>query len=210
MTTIAKWTAALLFCGIGITVCHFFIDRPFAHFVHDTLRGFRPVFNAFAQLPDILGPMVVVCALLLGIRATLKRPLTKIQIAIVLSAFSLALSVVLKNWLKFAFGRTWPETWVQDNSSLIRDDVYGFNPFHGGPGFAAFPSGHMVAISAIISIFWILYPQLRWLGALCVVAVFIGQLGANYHFVSDLIAGGFIGFSTGLVTIELWECRCTT
>jgi membrane-associated phospholipid phosphatase len=99
---------------------------------------------------------------------------------------------------------------VQDNSSLIRDDVYGFNPFHGGPGFAAFPSGHMVAISAIISIFWILYPQLRWLGALCVVAVFIGQLGANYHFVSDLIAGGFIGFSTGLVTIELWECRCTT
>src|SRR5262249_629097 len=106
--------------------------------------------------------------------------------------------------LKFAFGRTWPETWVQDNPSLIRDDVYGFNPFHAGPGFAAFPSGHMVAISAIVSIFWILHPQLRWLGAFCVVAVFIGQLGANYHFVSGLIAGGFIGFSIGLVTIELW------
>ena len=210
MTAIAKWTAALLMCGIGITGCYFFIDRPFAHFVHDTLLGSRPVFNVFAQLPDILSPMVVVCALFLGICATLKRRLTKIQIAIVLSAFSLALSVVLKNWLKFAFGRTWPETWVQDNPSLIRDGVYGFNPFHGGPGFAAFPSGHMVAISAIISIFWILHPQLRWIGMLSVAAVFIGQLGANYHFVSDLIAGGFIGFSIGLVTIELWECRRTT
>jgi membrane-associated phospholipid phosphatase len=86
---------------------------------------------------------------------------------------------------------------VQDNPSLIRNGVYNFNPFHSGPGFAAFPSGHMVAITAIMSAFWFLYPRLRWVCAICVATVFIGQVGANYHFVSDLIAGGFVGFSVG-------------
>jgi len=133
------------------------------------------------------------------------RPLTEIQTAIVLSALSLALSVILAGWLKFAFGRTWPETWVQANPSLIRDGVRNFNPFHGGVGFAAFPSGHMVAISAITSPFWLLYRQSRWICAICIAAVFVGQMGANYHFVSDLIAGGFIGFSVGLMIIYLWE-----
>jgi membrane-associated phospholipid phosphatase len=138
------------------------------------------------------------------------RPLTKIQTCVVLSALSLALSTIIKNWLKFAFGRTWPETWVQNNPSLIRDGVHNFNPFHGGAGFAAFPSGHMVAISAIISAVWFLHPRLRWICVICVATVFIGQLGANYHFVSDLIAGGFVGFSVGLIIISLWGCRHTT
>ena len=63
-----------------------------------------------------------------------------------------------------------------------------------GPGYAAFPSGYMVAIGAILS----------WLGfcigsraicAICIAMVFIRQFGANYHIVRDLIAGGFPGFA---------------
>jgi membrane-associated phospholipid phosphatase len=86
---------------------------------------------------------------------------------------------------------------VQNNPSLIRDGVHNFNPFHGGPGFAAFPSGHMVAICAIMSAFWIQHPRFRLIYAICIATVFIGELGANYHFVSALIAGGFLGFSAG-------------
>jgi membrane-associated phospholipid phosphatase len=64
----------------------------------------------------------------------------------------------------------------------------------------------MVAISAITSAFWLLYPQSRWICAICIATVFVGQLGANYHFVSDVIAGGFVGFSVGLMIIYLWKC----
>jgi PAP2 superfamily len=131
--------------------------------------------------------------------------LTAIQTAIVLSALSLAVSDVPENWLKFAFGRTWPETWVQDNPSLIRDGVHNFNPFHGGPGFAAFPSGHMVAICAIMSVFWVTWARFRPIYAICIGTVFIGELGANYYFVSDLVAGGFLGISVGWVTVALWN-----
>jgi len=205
MSAIARWIVALLICGACVAISYFFVDRPFAYFAHDELRGFRAVFDLVGRLPNVLGPLIVGCTLIFGIRAVMGHRLTEIQTAIVLSALSLALSVILGSWLKFAFGRTWPETWVQANPSLTRDGVRNFNPFHGGVGFAAFPSGHMVAISAITSPFWLLYRQSRWICAICIAAVFVGQMGANYHFVSDLIAGGFIGFSVGLMIIYLWE-----
>src|SRR5215475_12643790 len=192
MSAIAKWTAALLICGACVTISYFFIDRSFAYFAHDELLGYRATFDLVGRLPNVLGPLVIGCTLIFAVRAVLGRPTTEIQTSIVLSALSLALSAILENWLKFTFGRTWPETWVQDNPSLIRDGIHNFNPFHGGAGFAAFPSGHMVAICAIMSVFWIGYPRFRAIYAICVAIPFIGLLGANFHFVSDLIAGSFL------------------
>ena len=210
MSAIAKWITALLICGACVTISYFFVDRPFAYFAHDELIAYRANFDLVGRLPNVLGPLVIGWTLIVGVRAVMGQPLTEVQTSIVLSALSLALAAILENWLKFAFGRTWPETWVQNNPSLIRDGVHNFNPFHGGLGFAAFPSGHMVAISAITSAVWFRHPRLRWIYAICITTVFIGELGANYHFVSDLIAGGFVGFSVGLMIISLWECRRTT
>ena len=60
---------------------------------------------------------------------------------------------------------------------------------------------------ALVSVLWILYPQFRVVYALAVVAVVAGLLGANYHFLSDIIAGGFVGISTGWMTTTLWHTR---
>jgi membrane-associated phospholipid phosphatase len=39
-------------------------------------------------------------------------------------------------------------------------------------------------------------------------AVAIGLIGANYHFLSDIIAGAFVGVSTGWMATALWKaCR---
>ena len=203
MSAITRLIVGLLICGVAVTVSYLWIDRPVSYFAYDELRAYRTVFDLASRLPKVIGPLVIACTLILGVRAMMKRPLTETQITVVLSAVSLALSDILENWLKFAFGRTWPETWVQNNPSLIRDGVYNFNPFRGGPGFAAFPSGHLVAICAIMSVFWLLHPQFRLIYAICIATVFVGELGANYHFVSDLIAGGFLGFSAGWIIIAL-------
>jgi membrane-associated phospholipid phosphatase len=203
MSAITRLTVGLLICGVAVTVSYLWIDRPVSYFAYDELRAYRTIFDLAARLPKVIGPLVIACTLILGVRAMMKRPFTETQITVVLSAVSLALSNILENWLKFAFGRTWPETWMQNNPSLIRDGVYNFNPFRGGPGFAAFPSGHMVAICAIMSVFWLLHPRFRLIYAICIATVFVGELGANYHFVSDLIAGGFLGFSTGWIIIAL-------
>ena len=200
ITGLRKWAIALTICVLCITVSYYWIDRPVAYFVHNELRGYRDIFDVATRLPKLIGPFVTACTLVLGVRAVTRRRLTEIQTAIVLSALSLAVSDAPENWLKFAFGRTWPETWVQDSPSLIH-----FNPFHGGPGFAAFPSGHMVAICAIMSVFWVMWARFRPIYAICIATVFIGELGANYHFVSDLVAGGFLGFSVAWLIIALWN-----
>ena len=49
--------------------------------------------------------------------------------------------------------------------------------------------------------------KLRPLYALAVLAVAVGLIGANYHFLSDVIAGGFVGTSTGWMTVALWRAR---
>lgn len=119
----------------------------------------------------------------------------------------LIVAEVTKNQLKFMFGRTWPETWVQNNPSFIRDGTYGINLFHGGARYASFPSGHSAVTCAVISVLWNLYPNLRAVYLIVVFAVAIGLIGANYHFLSDVIAGSFVGVSTGWMATALWQAR---
>jgi membrane-associated phospholipid phosphatase len=99
--------------------------------------------------------------------------------------------------LGFAFGRYWPETWIDDNPSLIGDGAYGFHPFHGGTAYRSFPSGHTARILAVATIVWIGYPRWRWACVLSSLAVAAGLIGMNYHFVGDVIAGGFVGGIVG-------------
>ena len=35
----------------------------------------------------------------------------------------------------------------------------------------------------------------------------IGLIGADYHFLSDIIAGGFLGWLTGWTAVQLWNWR---
>jgi membrane-associated phospholipid phosphatase len=144
----------------------------------------------------------VIAFIVLGLRALLERCLTQIETLALRCALSLASASAIKNQLKIVFGRTWPETWVCNNPSLIRDGVYGFNPLQTGAAFESFPSGHTSAIVAVTSVLWICYPRLRLLYALLIVAVVVGLIGANIHFLSDCIAGAFLGASTGWI----WSC----
>jgi membrane-associated phospholipid phosphatase len=111
-----------------------------------------------------------------------------------------------KDILKFLAGRYWPDTWIDDNPSLLRDGAYGFHPFHEGVIYGDFPSGHLARTLAILSVFWIAYPNraCRSLCALGVVAEAVGIVGMNYHFVSDVIAGSVVGSIMGAYTAEFF------
>ena len=39
--------------------------------------------------------------------------------------------------------------------------------------------------------------------ATCVAAVAVGLIGANYHFLSDIFGGIFVGVSVGYITIKI-------
>jgi membrane-associated phospholipid phosphatase len=199
-----KWLMWLGITASADVVSYVWLDRPIALFAHEQLQQYN-LFAKLTYIPEIISPVVILAFAAIGLWALSAPALSKLQTVTVLAAASLAASAGVKDHLKLAFGRTWPETWVRNNPSFIRDGVYGFNPFHGGPGFAAFPSGHTAAICAVMSVLWICYPRYRVLYAICMAAVGLGLIGADFHFLGDVIAGAFLGISTGWLTVVLWE-----
>ena len=55
------------------------------------------------------------------------------------------------------------------------------------------------------TVLWIYYPRFRPLYILFVSAVVLGLIGADYHFLSDIIAGGFVGVSAGWMVVMIWK-----
>jgi membrane-associated phospholipid phosphatase len=204
MRTARTWSVAFVLTIAGVVVSYFWLDRPIAQFAHDQTQQFR-LFELLTRIPEFMIPVVLVFIVALGLRALLGRSLTRIETVLTLAGASLSIVEIIKDQLKFAFGRTWPETWVRNNPSFIHDGVYGFNPFHGGAGFASFPSGHTAASCAILSVFWICYPRFRGGYALAIALVGIGLVGADFHFLGDVIAGGFLGTLIGWLTVAIWE-----
>jgi membrane-associated phospholipid phosphatase len=204
MSSCTKWAASFAVMIVAVAVSYVWLDRPIAVYVHAEFHGVKAL-PWLTFIPECLAVLAVAIFIVMGWRAAVGRHLSRIESVFLVCGVSLAVAVAIKDQLKFAFGRTWPETWANNNLSLIRNNVYGFNPFHGGLGYSSFPSGHTTAICAVMSVLWICYPKFRALYALLIAVVAIGLIGADYHFLSDVIAGGFLGVSTGWMTVSFWE-----
>lgn len=188
----------------SVAAAYAWVDRPLSYFSHDHLAQWR-VFFELQRLPEYLTVLVVLIFVLTGLAVLARGVLSRFLSVLLVSGVSLAAAALIKDQLKFVFGRSWPETWINNNPSLIRDGAFGFNPFHGGVGYASFPSGHMTLTCAAVSVLWFAYPNYRVLYAVVIAAVLIGLIGANYHFLSDTIAGGFLGWCTGWITVLIWD-----
>ena len=205
MRRVKNWGVAFGLMILAVAVCYFAVDKPLALFMHERWASFKSFFVFLTLIPE---PFPVIAALIvvgLGLRSLSGRRLARPHAVALLWSLSVLVTTTINRQFKFAFGRSWPETWVNNNPSFIRDGAYGFNPFHGGAGFQAFPSGHMAAICVAATVLWFCYPRLQAIYALLVACVAIGLIGTNYHFLSDVIAGGFVGVSIGYFAIALSE-----
>jgi hypothetical protein len=99
---------------------------------HDYFRRpHRGIFDPLTHIPDPLIPLAIVVLVGLGLKALYGRSLSNHQSAAFVCSLSVIVAESIKDQLKFIFGRTWPETWVQNNPSFIHDGVYGFNFMRG-------------------------------------------------------------------------------
>jgi membrane-associated phospholipid phosphatase len=206
MTAIQRWFSSLAATAVAVVIAYLWLDRVIALFAQGRLVQ-HDTYAQLTHIPDPFMPLAIVIFVSVGLLALSGRPLAKIPATALLCSVSVIVAEATKNQLKFVFGRTWPDTWIQNNPSFIHDGVYGFNPFHGGPGYMSFPSGHLSQTCAVISVLWIIYPKWRALYALVVLAVVVGLVGANYHFLSDIIAGAFVGISTGWMVTALRQAH---
>jgi membrane-associated phospholipid phosphatase len=185
-----------------VALAYFFADRQLAGVLRPYLNGV-PFFIWLTYIVKPSGPLALVIAVVVAVRAARRPALTPTESALLRLACAILIAGVLTYQLKEVFGRTWPETWINNNPSYFGNGTYGFFPFHGGQGYASFPSGHTTAITAFAGALWFLWPQLRWLGVVLALAVVIGLLGADYHWLSDILAGAIVGGTTGTVAARI-------
>ena len=200
MGRLQGWLIAFICMVIVVAASYAFVDRPVAFYAHAHLTQYG-VFDLLTRISEYLAIAAVIVFVVAGLRSLVIAQWARWQATLLLCAISLTAAESVKDELKFFFGRTWPETWVNNNPSLIGNGTFGFNFFHGGAGYASFPSGHTTAVCAVTAVLWFAYPKLRPLWGLAVLAVVVGLIGADYHFVSDIVAGGFLGASAGWMTV---------
>jgi membrane-associated phospholipid phosphatase len=200
-------------CAILVGVSTKLVDRPVATWVHAHLGDERfgwftanyeghllrlGPFSLMASPAQALEQLTAFVFAVLAIAALAGwRPGIRGRIVLAL-CFSVFAVMGVTSAAKTVFGRTWPESWLGDNPSWIRDSVFGFFPFHQGAGWGSFPSGHTAVITATATILWLVLPLLRIVWVMLIALVVIGLIGANYHFVSDIIGGLYLGVAMGL------------
>ena len=197
--------AALVYCALfALTaLAYFFADREVAAALKPYLGGIK-LFPRLTHIVDFVVAFASIGAAVIAGRAMGRGgSLTPLESAFLRVCCAILVAIAIKEVLKGAFGRTWPETWVCNNLSYFGNGTYGFFPFHGGQGYASFPSGHTTAMTAFAGSLWFLWPKLRWLGIVLTLAVVIGLLGADYHWLSDIVAGAILGGTTGAVAANI-------
>jgi membrane-associated phospholipid phosphatase len=77
--------------------------------------------------------------------------------------------------------------------------------FFAGTRTSSFPSGHMVLAGSFAGVFMRLYPKLFWPFAVLLAIAALALVVGDWHFVSDVIVGTFIGASAGLLAGQIWR-----
>ncbi len=196
------WLIGFATCVVLVTLSVTFVDRPVALFSHAAI-GRHAIFFDMQAPPNILAPLAGVLVVILGLSQMFGRTPRRAERVALTASVALIVAVALKDQLKYIFSRAWPETFIHNNPSLIGDGTYGFFWFHGGPEFASFPSGHTTVAAAVATVVGAAYPRLQPLCWLLMASVAIGLIGMDYHFVGDIIAGGFLGGAVGLCATAL-------
>jgi len=201
-----RWLTVFAGCVTVVVASVLVIDRPVASFMSEHTRplGLLRWTVELHRWADEAALVIIVACALLATAAPRRRP-SRLTATMFLTACAVIVTRAMKDQLQLAFGRTWPETWVDDNPSFIRDRVFRFDFFRGGEAYSSFPSGTTATITAMFAVLWWWYPRGRILYATAIGLVAATLITSNFHFVSDVVAGGFIGMSAGWFAVQIWQ-----
>jgi membrane-associated phospholipid phosphatase len=178
------WTVA---AGVAVFASHRFLDVKLMEW--SRWPGFNPVRPAFefaSQFGRMSWYVVLLGVLTPALILVGARHLSRRSMFALLSVLASGLAVQL---LKAVAGRHRPK-------ALVDDGLYGFSWFDFGYGTASFPSGHTATIAAVAAALWIIAPKWRDLWLIPVAAVAMARMLCGSHYLSDVIAGAYVGAAT--------------
>ena len=172
-----------------------YFDVPVATHVYGLLRSTEGLGTGFGS--DVL--LGIEAAVVLGLVVSRMRQghLSPFREAVLLACLSSICAYAINDGtLKFIFG-------VPNPTAMLDGARHSFHFLKGSPS-CGFPSGHMVLAGAFAGVFMRLYRRsILPLSGLLLVAVVLLIVG-DWHFISDVIAGTFLGVSAGLLAGEVW------
>ncbi len=191
------WVQLTIIVVLAILISIQFIDAGIAERVMIILRSIRPLHTATDNIPDLLSAIVGGGTILMWIIYIYRYFEKKIDVKekfLRLAATTLPVSYFIKMFLQFAFGRTAPRDWLLHNQPL----VFKFFNYIGG---GSFPSGHMTVFAAFGTAVILYFPKYKKLTTIILALLGFALVATDYHYLSDVIAGAYLGFG---VTYALW------
>ena len=194
------WLLSLLMCTLVVAVTFVYFDVPIAHRFEEILAPAESLATGLASVV-LLGVEAAVALALVIIRVT-RGHLSPFREATALACLtSICAYAINDNILKLYFG-------VPNPAAVLHGTQHAFNLLSGSSN-SSFPSGHMVLAGSFAGVFMRLYrTSILPLSALLLIAAVL-LIAGNWHFVSDVIAGAFVGVSAGLLAGEVWLAHST-
>lgn len=190
------WLLSLLICVLIVAVAFVYLDVPIARHVFGALGRTENLAKGLTSAV-LLTAEAVVALTLIVIRIT-RGHLSPLGEAAALACLtSICAHSVNDSALKFFFG-------VPNPDAVIHGARHAFNLLSGSVS-SSFPSGHMVLSGAFAGVFMRLYRRsILLFSALLFIGAVLLVVG-DWHFLSDAIAGMFVGVSAGLLAGEVWS-----
>jgi membrane-associated phospholipid phosphatase len=193
---------ALIVCTVAVVICYYFVDRQVAEFVYHHRTAKLDGLKQLTEPPPLAQSWSPLVLTALAVSRAL-GPWKRWQKVLFLACVCVIVADQFRESMGDLFGRYWPETWHDNNPSLIGTDTYGFHPFQVGDDVGSFPSGHSARILGFASVFWLTMPRSRWWCALIAIPMLLALIGMDYHFVGDVIAGSTLGAIVGSYAVAL-------
>lgn len=199
---LALTTSVLAICVLLMV----FVDKPLAFFVRYQIDP--KILDVFLTMTELgKAEYYVVPALLAFLigrtlfLSTYPRPAHRFyfnvaRIGLFVMA-SMAVSAIVIHTLKLTVGRARPK-------ALLMEDSYGFQPFAFDTVLNSFPSGHSQTVWAALIPLVFTFPKVRVFLVALATLLAASRVMVSAHFLSDIIAGSFIGLMGALFVRQKW------
>jgi membrane-associated phospholipid phosphatase len=182
-------------CATATVLSFYDADVQIALYCSRLSAHLRPLQEGFGSAIILSAESVTVLVLVLArlMRGRLPPYAEALGVACLSSICAYAIDSAV---LKFLFG-------VPNPNDVLSGARHEFN-FWNGTEHSSFPSGHMVLAGAFAGVFMRLYrSSFAPLFILLLIGAVLLVVG-GWHFLSDVIAGAFLGLSAGLLAGEVW------
>jgi len=173
-----------------IFLSYYFVDIPVAIFCRQIDQNILQAFDWITQLGISTWYLVASLFLFVIFRFYRKNRVNANRALFVFAA--VALSGIATNVVKLTVARYRPIIFFEKG-------LYGFDFFNSGYEYNSFPSGHAATIFSLATAMSLFWPKYRAYFFVVAFAVALSRIILTSHFVSDVIAGAFIGTLTVLL-----------